>query len=63
MGLPHERRCIFIDRHKRLPVTPPNDHTEVATPLDDVCMKLLEKDPNDRYQSGQEVVEALEAAL
>lgn len=30
-----------------------------ASPLDDICLTLLEKDPANRYQTGQEVIEAV----
>ena len=43
---------------------PPPSEAELAPPpaLDKVCLKALERDPEDRFQTAQEFVEAIRAA-
>ena len=45
--------------HRKGPVTPPSKRTEVPKALEDIIMKLLEKDPDKRYQEAGEVTAAL----
>ena len=43
------------------PPAPPSSRRKSVPPeLDQISLRLLAKDPNDRYQSGDELVEALE---
>lgn len=43
-----------------LPVPPDEINSRVPTAVASVCLKCLEKDPNDRYQSAGELLRALE---
>lgn len=46
---------------KEEPVPPHKEDPDVPAELSPVVLKLLEKDPGDRYQSAQELVDALDA--
>jgi serine/threonine protein kinase len=45
--------------HRKGNVTPPSKRADVPKPLEDIIMKLLEKDPEKRYQTAGEVTAAL----
>ncbi len=47
-------------------IKPPQEvspYMEIPNELDEICMKALAEDPNDRYQSAHELVEAIERYL
>ena len=45
--------------HRRAPVIPPSKKVEIPKGLEDIIMKLLEKNPDDRYQEAGAVTAAL----
>ena len=49
----------IIIAHSRDPVRPPSKVRDVPADLERVIMKCLEKKPEDRYQSAQELADAL----
>ncbi len=49
----------IIVAHSRDPVRPPSKVRDVPADLEQVIMKCLEKKPEDRYQSAQELADAL----
>ena len=52
--------------HKHIYEPPPNPRVirpELTKAVEQVVLKVLEKDPKDRYQSGGDLVQALETAL
>jgi hypothetical protein len=53
---------LIIDHVKTIP-QPPSSVTDLEIPpeLDAIVMKCLEKDPADRYQTAEEMMEALQA--
>ncbi len=51
---------VVMQRIAREPAPPPSDKNEaVDEGLDAVCLRLLEKDPRDRYQSAGELADVL----
>ncbi len=53
-----------LQMRSRTPDPPPVwERARRKTPFEDICMKLLAYDPDDRFQSGQEVVDAINAQL
>ncbi len=44
------------------PVLPSSRKPNISPELERICMRMLAKDPNDRYQTADELVEALEEA-
>lgn len=61
-----ERRKKCWEFHVQTQPTDPNYYRREAwgeSKLADVCLKMMKKDPDDRYQSGQEVVDAIEEAV
>ena len=51
----------IIVAHSRDPVQPPSKVRDVPADLEQVILKCLEKNPEDRYQTAQELAEALAA--
>lgn len=45
--------------HRKQPAPPPSTKVKVPQALEDIVMKLLEKDPNQRYQDAAQVTAAL----
>lgn len=45
--------------HRRAPVVPPSKKADVPKALEDIIMKLLEKNPDDRFQDAGAVTAAL----
>lgn len=54
-------RSEVLDAHLQEPPPPPSTFHWVSPELEHVILKLLAKDPADRYQSGADVAEALAA--
>jgi serine/threonine-protein kinase len=50
----------IIVAHSRDPVEPPSKVRDVPIDLEQVILKCLEKKPEDRYQSAEELADALE---
>ena len=54
----------FVEVLKKGVIPPPSTlNSSVPREVDDIIMKLLERAPEDRYQSGSDLVEALDAFL
>lgn len=53
-------RDDVLDAHLHTPPPPPSEYAYVSPQLESVILKLLEKDPNDRYQTGDELLHALD---
>ncbi len=53
-------RDDVLDAHLHVAPPPPSDFAYVSPALEAVILKLLDKDPADRYQSGAELLTALE---
>jgi serine/threonine protein kinase/tetratricopeptide (TPR) repeat protein len=54
----------YLDQHShRAPLAPSQIYEAIPSHLDEICLKLLEKAPRDRYQSGAEVLEQLDGAV
>ena len=53
-------RNEVLDAHLHQPPPPPSEFTHVSPDLEAVVLKLLAKDPADRYQTGGELITALD---
>ena len=52
----------YLEQHRNRPAPAPRDvFREVPAHLDEICRRLLQKEPRDRYQSAQEILYRLEA--
>ena len=50
----------YLKLHQEQPPRPPSTFTpEVPTQLEEICLRLLEKSPQDRFQSAQEILKYL----
>lgn len=54
-----ENPRAVLQLHRRQSVMPPSNKVEIPQHLEDIIMKLLEKDPDTRYQEAGEVTAAL----
>jgi len=54
---------LLIQIEDKVPTRPSLINCHVPGPLDDIAMKLLEKDPQNRFQTGVELAVALARAL
>lgn len=45
--------------HRKQPVMPPSSKTDVPKPLEEIILKLLQKEPDKRYQEASQVAAAL----
>lgn len=54
-----ESQRALLMLHRKQSVMPPSKKVEVPKPLEDIVMKLLEKDPNKRFQDAAQVTAAL----
>ena len=53
----------YLEQHRhRAPVAPNQIYDTVPDHLNQICLRLLEKAPRDRYQSGSEILEELDGA-
>jgi serine/threonine protein kinase len=52
-----------IAKHIYEPPTPPIDFVPLPEDLNSIVLRLLEKDPDHRYQKTEELIEALDSAL
>ncbi len=53
----------YMDKHLRRPVRPPRDLVPtVPADADEVCVRLLQKDPADRFSSANHLLHVLHAA-
>jgi hypothetical protein len=50
---------MAVDICQNLPPSPRQVNADISNHVDQVCMKLLAKSPNDRYQSAAELLNAL----
>lgn len=52
----------YLQLHRDRPAPAPSDvNPDVPTHLDEICRRLLQKSPRDRFQSAQEILYRLEA--
>ena len=52
-------RSELLEAHLHHPPPPPSDFAHVSPALESIIMKLLEKDPAHRFQTGSELIDAL----
>lgn len=55
-------RNEVLDAHLHTPPPPPSEFAHVSADLEGVILKLLAKNPDDRFQTGGELIAALENA-
>lgn len=54
----------YLDKHLHRPPRPPRELApDVPKALEDVCLRLLQKEPGDRYASASHLLRALEGPL
>jgi serine/threonine-protein kinase len=54
-------RSEVLEAHLRQSPPPPSEFAHVSPDLEGVILKAIEKDPNDRFQTGAELIKAMEA--
>jgi tetratricopeptide (TPR) repeat protein len=53
----------YLEQHRmRRPLPPSELDADVPAHLEEICLRLLEKAPRDRYQGGREVLQRIEQA-
>ena len=53
-------RSEVLDAHLNQTPPPPSKFAHVSPDMERIILKSIEKDPNDRYQTGNELIAALE---
>lgn len=59
----HGTQAELIDRIQKQTPAPPSQFAEVPASLENICLRALEKNPEDRYQSAEEFQKDLESYL
>ena len=54
-------RAEVLEAHLHQPPPPPSEYAHVSPDLEAAILKAIEKDPEDRFQTGAEFIAALEA--
>ncbi len=54
-----EDPLTIISQHLHAPVVSPSTHQSAAAPFDPILLRLLAKNPDDRFASADQVIEAL----
>lgn len=59
----HGTQAELIDRIQKQTPAPPGQFAKVPASLENICLRALEKNPEDRYQSAEEFQKDLESYL
>lgn len=59
LPFPGEDPLAVISQHLHAPVVPPSTHQPAAISFDPIILRLLAKNPDDRFASAYQVIEAL----